>query len=79
MNRKKNRDNSKNLSFRDYYHSLPDKSPRVEIRDEICKALDIIESTLYGKIKRNSFTKLEMERISEITGQRVESLFPDLV
>lgn len=78
--------NNKNLqeesaisSFRDYFHSLGNESPKAAFRKRICNILGITRTTLYDKINNERFTKLEKERIAEEVGQPVELLFPEEV
>lgn len=77
MNNKTIDKNSENLSFKDYYESLPAESPRVVIRDRIAKELGIAIPSLYDKIRNQRWTNLEKRAISELLGMKVEQLFPE--
>jgi hypothetical protein len=67
------------MNFKDYYQSLPDQSPKVEMRNKLLKELDIQYSTFYQKLNTGTFTKLECERISEVLGFKVNDLFPEYI
>ena len=66
MNSKNITENSNNLSFKVYFYSLDDVSPRAKIREEICEALKVNRTTLYDKIRNNRFTQLEQDLIVKI-------------
>ena len=66
-----------NMNFRDYFFSLPDTSPRVDIRDLICEKLDMPKATLYDKIRNSRFTMAEKILIAEMVGEPIETLFPE--
>jgi hypothetical protein len=65
------------MTFRDYFFTLPDTSPRVDIRDLICEKLDMPKATLYDKIRNSRFTMAEKILIAEMVGEPIETLFPE--
>jgi hypothetical protein len=66
--------NQENMSFRNYYNVL--KNQHVELRDRICKALDISVKTFYNKLNDDSFDYPQKLVISKITEIDLEELFP---
>jgi hypothetical protein len=77
MNHQAIEQKSAEMSFRDYFFTLPDTSPRVDLRDEICTKLVMPQTTLYDKIRNNRFTMAEKIIIAELVGQSIQSLFPE--
>lgn len=77
MNDQVKTENSVQLSFRDLFYSLPETSPRVDVRDKICNKLGVAVSSLYDKIRNNRFTKSEMMVIADLLEQPIETLFPE--
>jgi hypothetical protein len=69
--------NQEKMTFKDYYEAIPDKSPRVEIRDELLRQLDMKYSTFYQKMNTETFNKLEREKIAEVLKVSVTELFPN--
>jgi hypothetical protein len=57
----------KKTAFQEFYDSLS-ASERVRIRNLICVECDISPFYFYNKKKNDSFSKLERERISQLTG-----------
>jgi hypothetical protein len=65
------------LTFKDYYESIDNKSPRSKLRAEICLALGLAESSLFDKIRNNRWTPIEKEIISGICNEPISHLFPE--
>jgi radical SAM superfamily enzyme YgiQ (UPF0313 family) len=67
------------MAFKDYYEALPRKeAPRV--RDQIMSSCGwAYVSSFYYKMQRDSFTKLEREKISVVVGLPEAMLFPNPV
>jgi len=65
------------LTFKDYYQSIENKSPRTQLRAKICARLGIADSSLFDKIRNNRFTILEKEAIAELCQEPVSILFPE--
>ncbi len=68
--------NTEKMTFEDYYRSLPDRSPKIEIRDELLQELDMKYSTFYQKFRTGTFDKLEREKIAAVLKREVVELFP---
>lgn len=66
--------NQENMSFKNYYSSL--KNQHVELRDRICKALDITQKTFYNKLNDDSFDYPQKLVISKIAEKEIDELFP---
>lgn len=56
------------MNFKDYYDKLPSDEARNLIRD-IMWPKYMGYSSFYRKIKDNTFTELEFEKLEEITGE----------
>ena len=56
------------MNFKDYYDNLPDDDTRNAIRD-IMWPKYMAYTTFYTKIRMNTFTELEFEKLEEITGE----------
>lgn len=54
--------------FKSYYQNLPEEE-RVRVRDEFLAKSGRVYSTWYGKLQRDSFSKLELIVLGEITGK----------
>ena len=63
------------MTFKDYYSCL--RNAAVDMRDRICSELDIAYETFYYKLRNNSFTEEEQDKISKITGRPCLELFPE--
>lgn len=65
-------ENQDNLSFSAYYEHL--KKLHLELRDEICKKLNVSEKTFYNKLNSNSFSPAESHVILELLPNITEKL-----
>ncbi len=63
-------------TFHDIYTSMRKKQKSLFIQ-QVIKETEIASMTFFMKRRNNSFTKLEREKISEIIGEPVTSLFPE--
>ena len=64
------------MTFKGYYEKLGSQNPQAELRDEICKKLEIAEVTFYHKLRNQTFTPLEKKEISKLTKRNMNDLFP---
>ncbi len=71
-------ENQKKMTLKDYYESLDDNSPRGNLKDKIISECGISPATFYNWVNGNTsdIPKTAKERISEITGIKVNELFP---
>ena len=77
MERKKISINDSKMTFKGYYLSLT-RNKRSDLRDRICLECDMKYPTFYYKFQTESFSKLEMERISELFDVDPIQFFPEL-
>lgn len=54
------------MNFKDYYDNLPDEASKNAIRD-IMWPKYMGYTTFYSKIRNNTWTELEFEKLEEIT------------
>ncbi|MFW5831261.1 MAG: hypothetical protein ACOCVA_03360 [Prolixibacteraceae bacterium] len=73
------KEKQQNMTFTDYLAQLEKesrKTPKTEFRNQVCKSLGISKETFYYKKRNDSWTKLEQEYLSELTGIPVNIAFP---
>ena len=68
---KRNDENIEKLVFKDYFNSLPTDDDRNAIRDQMFPKY-MGYTTFYTKIRNNSFTELEFEKLESLTSQTFE-------
>lgn len=54
--------------FKEYYRNLSEEE-RVNVRDKFLEQSGIVYSSWYGKLQRNSFTRLELLTLGKICNQ----------
>lgn len=54
--------------FKEYYQNLSEEE-RVNVRDKFLEQSGIVYSSWYGKLQRNSFTRLELLTLGKICNQ----------
>ncbi len=63
------------MDFYKYYRALSRKD-KTELRNNILIIIEIEQSTFYAKLAKESFKKLEKEKIAELLKKTESELFP---
>ena len=69
--------NTVKMSFIDYYE-LSEKL-KAALRDEIMKALDISQKSFYNKLKDDSWSALEREKLEQVYKTHISTLIDNLI
>lgn len=56
------------MNFKDYFKALPNDKARNAVRDVMWPKY-MAYNTFYTKVRENTFTELEFEKLEEITGE----------
>lgn len=68
---KQTNENFEKIIFKDYFNALPTDDDRNYIRD-IMFPKYMAYTTFYTKVRENTFTELELEKLEEITNKTFE-------
>jgi hypothetical protein len=63
------------MTLKTYYENLPKRSIP-EFRDRVMAECGLTYTRFYRKLRRDSFSPLEKEKIASITGRSIHRLFP---
>ena len=62
-------ENIEKIAFKDYFNDLPNDDERTKIRDLFIVKYKMGYTTFYTKVRENTWTELEFEKLEEITNK----------